>query len=136
VDIEGYNAWMAGTRSICRNTRQTSSGEPTVGTTYVDDTTRGPLPGQIVELQAPHTLVYHWWQKSDSGRFTAEGWPSYQLQSTGDSETLVRHHAKLVPYGLWRLAGPMLRRFAIKERTITIDALKASFERDRHSAPQ
>jgi uncharacterized protein YndB with AHSA1/START domain len=136
VDIEGYNEWMAGSGSMCKHTSQTSAGEPTVGTTFVDDTTQGLLPGEIVELERPHTLGYHWWQKSKSGRLTAEGWPSYRLQATGDNETLVRHDAKLVPYGMWRLAGPMLRRFAIKERTITIDALKASFETDRHSAPQ
>jgi uncharacterized protein YndB with AHSA1/START domain len=129
VDIEGYNDWMTGTRSMLTRTRQTSPGEPAVGTTFVDETSRGPLPGEIAELDAPHTIVFHWWEKSKSGRFAFEGWPSYDLQSSGDGGTLVRHRAKLVPYGVWRLATPILRRFAVKERTITVDALKASFER-------
>jgi len=41
---------------------------------------------------------------------------------------VIRHRAKLMSYGVWRLGTPILRRFAVKERTITVDALKASFE--------
>jgi uncharacterized protein YndB with AHSA1/START domain len=134
ADIEGHNDWMAGTKSMLRHTRQTSPGEPAVGTTFVDETSQGPMPGEIAELAAPHTIVFHWWEKSKSGRLKFEGWPSYHLQSVGDGETLVRHRAKLVPYGMWRLAAPVLRRFAVRERTITVDALKASFERPSASS--
>jgi hypothetical protein len=102
ADIDGHNDWMAGTGSMLRRTRQTSPGEPTVGTTFVDE--------------------------------TSQGWPSYDLQSLGDGETLVRHRAKLAAYGVWGLGTPILRRFAVKERTITVDALKTSFERDSRSA--
>jgi hypothetical protein len=42
----------------------------------------------------------------------------------------------LVSYGVWRLGTPVWRRFAVKERTITVDALKASFERGPDSAPE
>ena len=128
VDIEGHNDWMAGTRSMLRHTRQTSSGPPAVGTTFVDETSQGPMPGEIAELDAPHTIVFHWWQKSRSGKLTFEGWPSYHLQPVGDGETRVRHRDRLVSYGVWRLGTPIWRRFAVKERTITVDALKASFE--------
>ena len=41
---------------------------------------------------------------------------------------LVRHHAKMHTYGISRLATPIYRRVARRERTATIDALKASFE--------
>jgi hypothetical protein len=41
---------------------------------------------------------------------------------------LVRHHAKPTVYGVYGLAAPIFRRFAVRERTVTIDALKASFE--------
>jgi uncharacterized protein YndB with AHSA1/START domain len=128
VDIDGHNAWMAGTGSMLKHTRQTSPGEPAVGTTFVDETSQGAMPGEIAELEAPHTLVFHWWEKSKSGKLKFEGWPSYHLQPSGDGETLVRHRARLVPYGVWRLTTPILRRLAIKERTTTLDALKASFE--------
>ena len=86
-------------------------------------------------MEAPHTIVFHWWEKSKAGKLKFEGWPSYHLQPYGDGETLVRHRAKLVSYGVWRFATPILRRYAVKERTITVDALKASFERDTSSAP-
>lgn len=135
VDIEGHNDWMAGTGSMLRRTRQTSPGEPTVGTTFVDETSQGSMPGELAEMEAPHTIVYHWWEKSKSGKLKFEGWPSYYLQSVSDTETLVCHRAKLVPYGAWRLGTPILRRFAVKERTITVDALKASFEQSSSSAP-
>ena len=68
------------------------------------------MPGEIVELEAPHTIVYHWWEKSKSGKLKFEGWPSYRLQSSGEGETLVRHRGKLVSYGLWRLGTPIWRR--------------------------
>ena len=129
VDIEGHNDWMAGTGSMLKRTRQTSPGKPTVGTRFVDETSQGLMPGEILAMERPHTVVYHWWEKSKTGKLKFEGWPSYHLQPAGNSETLVRHRGKLVSYGLWRLGRPIWRRYAIKERTITVDALKASFER-------
>ncbi len=134
VDIEGHNDWMSGTGSMLKRTRQTSPGEPAVGTTFVDETSQGTMPGEITELASPHTLVYHWWEKSKSGKLKFEGWPSFHLQRSGDRETLVRHRGKLVSYGVWRLGTPIWRRFAVKERTITVDALKASFEPNPGSA--
>lgn len=128
VDIEGHNDWMADTGSMLKHTRQTSPGEPGVGTTFVDETTQGTMPGEIVEMAAPHTVVFHWWEKSKSGTLKFEGWPSYRLEPAGENETRVRHRGKLISYGLWRLGTPIWRRFAVKERTITVDALKASFE--------
>ena len=64
VDIEGHNYWLADTGSILKHTRQTSSGEPGVGTTFVGETTQGTLPGQIVEMEAPHTVVHRWWERN------------------------------------------------------------------------
>jgi uncharacterized protein YndB with AHSA1/START domain len=135
VDIEGHNDWMADTGSMLKHTRQTSPGEPTVGTTFVDETSQGAMPGEISELEPPHTVVYHWWEESRSGKLKFEGWPSYHLQPSGDDETLVRHRGKLVSYGVWRLGRPIWRRFAVRERTTTINALKASFERSSGPAP-
>jgi len=134
VDIDGHNAWMANTGSMLKHTRQTSPGPPGVGTTFVDETSQGSVPGEIVELEAPHTIVYHWWDRSRSGKLKFEGWPSYRLQSSGEGETLVRHRGKLVSYGVWRWGTPIWRRFALKERTTTVDALKASFEQRSSTA--
>jgi uncharacterized protein YndB with AHSA1/START domain len=129
VDIDGHNDWVAGGHgSMLKRTRQTSPGEPRVGTTYVDDTKQGELPGEIVELEAPHKVVFHWWQKSKAGKVKFEGWPSYSLQASGEAGTLVRHHAKLDVHGPYWLAAPIFRRFALRERTATLDALTASFE--------
>ena len=127
-DIEGYNRWMPSKGSIRRHTRQTSPGEPGLGTTFIDDTAFGPTAGEILEFDPPHTLTYHWWDRSRSGKLKAEGWPGYSLDTADDGTTLLRHRARLNTYGLYRPATPILRRIAVRERTATVEALKASFE--------
>lgn len=131
ADINGHNEWMPRKGSILRHTQQTSPGEPALGATFLDETTYGPTPGEIVEFDAPHTLVYHWWDRSRSGKIKTEGWPGYSLQSADNNTTVVRHHAKMHTYGIYRLVTPIFRRIAVRERTATIDALKASFETGR-----
>lgn len=131
ADINGHNDWMPKKGSILRHTQQTSPGEPGVGTTFLDETAYGPTPGEIVEFQAPHTLVHHWWDRSKSGKLKVEGWPGYSLESLDGDTTLVRHHAKMHTYGIYRLATPILRRIAMKERRATLEALKASFQATR-----
>jgi uncharacterized protein YndB with AHSA1/START domain len=128
ADIEGYNDWMPTKGSIRRRTEQTSPGEPGLGTTFVDRTSFGLTPGEIAEFEPPHTLVYHWWDRSRSGRLNIEGWPAYSLEVSGDGMTLVRHTARVVTHGIYRPATPVLRRIAVRERTATMEALKASFE--------
>ena len=127
-DIEGHNQWMPRKGSILRQTRQTSPGEPAFGTTFVDKTAFGSTPGEIVEFDPPHRLTYHWWDSSRSGKLKAEGWPGYSLETADDGTTRVRHHARMHTYGMYRPATPILRRIAMRERTATVDALKASFE--------
>lgn len=128
ADIDSYSDWMPKTGSMLRRTRQTSAGAPTLGTTYLDETSFGPTPGDIADFQPPHTLVYHWWDESKAGRRKLEGWPAYRLEARDGGTTLVRHHATLRTYGLYRLVTPVLRRIAKKERTATLEALAASFE--------
>ena len=127
-DIEGHNEWMPHKGSILRHTRQTSPGKPALGTTFVDETLLGPTPGEIVEFEPPHSLTYHWWDSSRSGKLQVEGWPRYSLESADDGTTLVRHHAKVRTHGLYRLVTPILRWIAVRERTATVDALQASFQ--------
>ena len=128
ADIEGHNEWMPKKGSLLRRTRKTSPGPVTVGTTYLDETSVGPTPGEIAQFEPPRTLVYHWWDRSKAGKLRVEGWPAYALESGDGETTLVRHHAKLHTYGLYRLATPILRRMAMKERATTLTALAASFE--------
>ena len=128
ADIEGHNDWMPEKGTMFKSVQQTSSGEPRVGTTYLEETSQGPQPGEIVELEAPKKVTYHWWDESKSGKLRFEGWPGYSLQPAGENSTLVRHHAKLTMFGMYRWGAPIFKRLAIRERTTTIDALKASFE--------
>lgn len=127
ADIEGHNEWMPTKGSIRRRSTQTSPGPPAVGTTYEDVTLMGRMPGEIIELEPPRRLVYHWWDKTSSGRTKTEGWPGYTLEAVGERETLVRHDARLRAHGVWRLATPMLRLVARRERTAVLDALEKSF---------
>ncbi|GAB3887578.1 SRPBCC family protein [Terrabacter terrigena] len=128
VDIEGYNVWMPPKGSIRRHSEQTSAGAPAIGTTYVDKTLFGPTPGEISELEAPKALTYHWWDRSRSGRLNMEGWPAYTLEAAGDGATVVRHHVSLRTHRIYRLATPVLRLIARRERTAVLVALAASFE--------
>jgi uncharacterized protein YndB with AHSA1/START domain len=134
ADINGYNDWMPKSRSMLRRTRQTSPGAPALGTTFLDETTYGPTPGEIADFQPPHTLVYHWWDKSKAGRLKLDGWPAYRLEADEGGSTRVHHHAELHTYGVYRLATPILRRIAMKERAVTLEALAASFEPSGTSA--
>ena len=128
ADIEGHNAWVPGRGSILRQSRQTSPRPVGVGTTYEDRTRMGTMPGEVAEHQAPHRLVYHWWDRSPSGKTRMEGWPGYTLEAVGERETLVRHHARLRANGIYALGAPVLKMFARRERTATMDALVRSFE--------
>ena len=134
IDINGYNEWMDKKKSMLKQTRQTSPGEPGLGTTYEDDTKQGSMPGEIAELEAPFKVVFHWWEKSKRGKLSFEGWPGFSLRAVGETETLVRHHATLNIYGAYRLAKPIFSRMAVRERTITLEALKKSFEPESGSA--
>jgi len=89
------------------------------------------MPGEVAELDAPHRIVYHWWDRSSSGRTRMEGWPGYTLEAVGERETLVRHHARLRANGVRALGAPVLRIVARRERTATMDALVRSFDQPR-----
>ena len=58
ADIEGHNEWMPSKGSILARTQQTSPGAPGLGTTYLDKTSFGSTPGEIVEFEPPHLLAY------------------------------------------------------------------------------
>lgn len=130
ADVEGHNQWMPRKGSILRGTRLTSTGPPGLGTTYEDTTVFGTTPGEIVEYDPPRRLLHHWWDSTRSGRITTEGWPGYTLEAVGEDETRVRHDARLRTYGAYRLATPVLRMIARRERTTVLDALERSFATD------
>ncbi|MDT0212458.1 hypothetical protein Q9R29_01045 [Rothia sp. ARF10] len=127
ADIEGHAQWMPDRGSIHRSSEQTSPGPVGVGTTYVDHTSFGSMPGDVVEFERPTRLVYHWWDRSRGGRLKAEGWPGYRLEAKGDHTTIVHHHARLETHGLHHLATPVYALLARRERTATVEALQASF---------
>ncbi|WP_430644924.1 SRPBCC family protein [Agromyces sp. GXS1127] len=129
IDFAGYAEWMPVKGSILRRTEQTSPGEPALGTTFLDQTTTGPTPGEIVEFDPPTRVVFHWWDPGRSGRISIEGWPGYALGAVDASTTLVRHFAALRAHGVSRIGMPLWRRIALRERRTTVDALQASFAR-------
>ena len=128
ADINGHNEWMPKKVSMLKRTEQTSTGAVGVGTTYVDDTTVGATPGEVAEFERPSRLVYHWWDRTKSGKTKYEGWPGYTLGAQGPDTTLVRHHAKMQTYGIYVLGRPMFKMMAKKERSTVLDALAKSFE--------
>ncbi|CAN7241062.1 hypothetical protein [Knoellia sp. LjRoot47] len=132
ADIDGHNTWMPQRGSILHHTEKTSPGPPGLGTTYLDQQLFGWTPGEISEFDPPTLLVYHWWDKTRRGKVTVEGWPGYRLEAKGDHTTLVHHTARLVTYGAYRVATPVLHWIAVRERTATLDALETSFGHHHH----
>ena len=128
ADIVGHNEWMPKKGSLLKETKVTSPGPIGVGTTYLDDTSVGATPGDIAEFEPPTRLVYHWWDKTKSGKTKYEGWPGYRLEDQGDGTTLVRHDAKMQAYGVYVLMTPMFKMMAKKERGTVLEALAKSFE--------
>lgn len=129
ADIGGYGDWMPKRGSLLRHTQQTSPGPVGLGTTYVDEMSVETSPGEVVEFERPTTLVFHWWDASSRGKVKVEGWPGYRLEASGPRTTVVHHHARMAAYGMQRLAMPLYRRLALRERTVVIEALQASFAR-------
>ena len=129
ADINGHNDWMPSKGSIRKHSEQTSPGVPSQGTTYVDQTTMGDAPGEIEVFEPASRLVYHWWDKAKCGKVKGEGWPAYSLEEQPDGSTLVRHDARVHTYGIYTLPVPMFifRRMALKERSVTLEALAKSF---------
>lgn len=128
ADIGGYADWMPKRGSLLRRTRQTSPGPIGQGATYFDETSAGDTPGDVAEFVRPTDIVFHWWDAASSGKLKAEGWPGYCLAAVGDRSTEVCHRARLRTYGLTRLLTPVYRWLARRERTVVLEALKASFE--------
>lgn len=129
ADIDGYGDWMPRRGSLLRQTRQTSPGPVGLGTTYFDETSAGDVPGDIVEFERPTAIVFHWWDAAPSGKLKSEGWPGYRLETIGPRSTRVRHHARMQVYGASRLATPVYRWMARRERTLVVEALQVSFNR-------
>ena len=129
ADIGGYGDWMPERGSLLKHTQQTSPGPVGLGTTYIDEMSVGTSPGEIVEFERPTTLVFHWWDASSRGRLKVEGWPGYRLEASGQGSTTVHHHARMTAYGMHRVAMPLYRRLALRERTVVIEALQTSFLR-------
>ena len=127
ADIEGYNAWMPRKGSILRSTEQTSPGEPGLGTTFIDRTSAGTVPGDIVAFERPTRIDFHWWEPGRDGRIISQGWPGYELEAASERSTRVRHHARLEVNGIRSLFMPAYRWLAKRERTVTLEALQASF---------
>lgn len=127
ADIEGHNEWMPTRGSILHHTEKTSPGPTAKGTTYLDKTLAGWMAGEVEEFEPPTTLLFHWWDRSKKGTLCAQGWPGYRLEATGERTTLVRHHARLETYGIYRMSTPVLHWMAVRERNVTLDALEASF---------
>ena len=126
-----------GDAAACRkHTRQTSPGKPAVGTTYVDETSQGAIPGKMVELEVPREIVYHWWEKSKAASSGARVGRATPCGRPAKNETLVRHHAKLNMYGVYQLAAPVFRRIAVRERSVTVDCAQGIVRAEPGLAPE
>lgn len=126
VDIARYPEWMPES-GIFRSCTQDSPGPVDVGTRYTDYTPVGAIPGEVVELERPHRVVFHYVVRL-LGATAMEGWPGYTLEPHEPARTIVHHRAEARLYGPFRMLRPLVQRLADGERGRTVDALKRSFE--------
>lgn len=126
VDIPGYAEWMPDDGLFVTCSKD-SDGPVGVGTTYTDETRLGTARGEIAEFERPNRVVFHYTARL-LGMTALEGWPGYELERDGEGGTRVHHLAEARAYGPFKLARPLLRRLARRERQRTVNALKESLE--------
>ncbi len=126
VDIDRYPDWMpAG--GMFRSCTKDSEGPVGEGTRYTDHTVLGAVPGEIVEFEPPHRVVFRY----DARLFgvpVMRGWPGYTLEHAGEGRTRLIHVAEARLVGPFNAFRPLIQRVAEGERGRTVDALERSFE--------
>lgn len=126
VDIAAYPEWMSNA-GIFIDCTQDPPGPVKVGTRYTDVTRLGTVHGEVVELERPTRVVFHY--RADMfGRRMMDGWPGYTLEPVGADATRIRHIAEGRLHGAFRLLHPVIQLIAGRERRLTVDALKRSLE--------
>lgn len=126
IDIPGYAEWMPNDGLFLRC--ELESDEPIrEGTAYLDQTRLGTVRGEVVALDRPHALTFHYVARM-FGRKMMDGWPRYRLRREGPASTRVHHVATGQLHGPFNLLRPVIQRLAQAERQRTVDALKNSFE--------
>ena len=126
VDIDGYPEWMPA-RGVFRSCTKESEGPVGQGTRYADHTVLGTVPGEIVEFEPPHRVVFRYHARL-LGMSVMRGWPGYTLEHVGEGRTRLIHVAEACLVGPFKLLRPLMQRIAEGERRRTVDALERSFE--------
>ena len=97
---------------MLKRTRQTSPGEPRVGTTYVDETSQGALPAARWPRSATQGRLPLVGEVADGRAHVRRLAQLFPAGVCRERDPAVRHHAKLNVYGVYRLAAPIFKRFA------------------------
>lgn len=124
VDIDGYGDWLPAGKLFVSSRKETP-GPTRVGTAYTDRIRFARARGEVVELERPRRVVFHYSVRL-LGLSAIDGWPGYTLEPAGDAATRVHHHAEARLHGPFRLFRPLVRRIAWHERRRTLEALEAS----------
>ena len=131
IDIDRYPEWMADSWFYITS-RKESPGPVRVGTEYTDVTRLGSVRGEVVELDRPRRVVFHYVVRT-LGRDVMHGWPGYELEPMDDSRTRLHHRAEGRLHGPFRMLRPVIQRIADGERRRTVESLKASLESGRRA---
>jgi uncharacterized protein YndB with AHSA1/START domain len=124
-EIDGYQAWMPRT-GLFGSSGQTSDGPTGKGTTYVDSTRMGSLPGEVTEYERPSRVAFSETYRM-FGRDMMQVRPAYSLTSEG-TRTIVHHVAETELFGVMRAMKPVVSWMTRSERNRILAALKRSLE--------
>ena len=126
IDLRGYSEWLPG-ESFSHSSEFTSNDPVGAGATYVDKTKGGTYVGEITELQEPTRVVFRQ-NLSKLGVPIEEAVQTNVLDEVGGGTT-VHHRWEGRSFGPLRLIYRFGRGSTVKERTLVLDGLKASFEK-------
>lgn len=125
VNIPNYPKWLPKSR-IFLDTRKTSEGPVSQGTTFEDKTRIGIFDGEVTDFQRPTKVTFRM-RLRWLGISVMESRPAYSLEPI-DSGTNVHLVAKGELYGLFKLMRPYVALRAREERIRTLKVLKKSLE--------
>ncbi len=126
IDIDRYDQWMPESWFYITS-RKGTAGPVRVGTKYTDVTRLGAVRGEVVDLERPRRVVFHYVARK-LGRVMMHGWPGYTLEPIDDGRTRVHHVAQGRLQGPFRILRPVIQWIANGERRRTVAGLKASLE--------
>ncbi len=122
TDLSGFESWPPHSGSY-RGTREVSSADVSVGTSYRERTSAGPMTGRVIEIEADRLIAFE--QRTDRGDLAIR--IRYVLSRT-DRGVHVTRTGRITTAGRLRLAHPLIVVAIRSENRRTLARLRRAVE--------